>query len=344
MSSWKSGGAVLCAGLLAAGPLAAQDSMAVLRQMEGRLDSLRAIVHAADSLAALQVGSDTVVAGGLRIVTSPVMRPTVELAAAELHRALLARYGEAAVDSGQPTVIQFGTKETAAPSPRRAEEIALTLDRTAVEAIWRKTDTLLSGWLEGHVPWAPLTRPELALLAASLPSVPARPTPACLQGDPVACESMLGLGLGTDTLDAWYPAAAWPGLVERISLPVPGPDTSLRNSCEGQDHPEACRALLRPARIRPPVGPEGRRLLMQLALDHGGAGAFARLTANPSGPLDRRIEAAAGMPLDGLLGEWSDTLRSAMPTGPGPDVAEVLVVLAWSAILLALSIGGSRWR
>jgi hypothetical protein len=176
---------------------------------------------------------------------------------------------------------------------------------------------------------------------AALPALPSR---ACLGGDAGACGIALGLGLGADTIESWYAPAAWPGLAERIRLPLQGPDLRLRDRCADEQDMTACRAVLTPPRIPAPVGAHGRSYLVQVALDLGGADAFARLTADPTAPMERRLAAAAETPLPRLLQQWSDSVVGAMPPGPSSGFGQALLALACSAILLALSLGGSRWR
>jgi hypothetical protein len=333
----------LAALLVGAGPLAAQDSMAVLAQMQGRLDSLRRVAASADSVAYLRSAADTVVVGGLRISTSAALRPAVEAAAVEAWDSLFARFGPS-ISTREPFPIeQFGSPRVRIAGMPDPHEVARGFERSAANRFWQEQDAVLVGWLQGSFPSGPLDEEELVSLSARLAVVPARPNPGCLAGVVSDCATALGLGVGPDTLAAWYDSTAWPGLAWQSTESVPRSELTLRNLCSVHNS-SACREVLRREPMVSPVGAAGRRLLVQLALERGGSGAFGRLTADPAAPLARRLEAAAGVPLDTLLTEWIGVVRSAMPKGQRPDGTESVATLAWCSVLLLLALRGPRWR
>jgi hypothetical protein len=211
------------------------------------------------------------------------------------------------------------------------------------DQFWREQDATIVGWLHGSSPSAPLGAQDLVELSARMAVVPARPNPGCLAGNVSDCATALGLGVGPDTLSAWYDSTAWPGLAGRSGDSRPRSELRLRNLCRVRDY-AACRAVLMRGPIMAPVRASGRRLLVQLALEAGGPEAFRRLNADPAAPLERRLEAAAGLPLDTLLGQWIDVVHSAMPDAQRPSGAESVATLAWCAALLLLALRGPRWR
>jgi hypothetical protein len=333
----------LGAALLAAGPAAAQDSAATLLRMTVRLDSLRGLVAQAESAQWRFSHSDTVSKGALRVITSADLRAVTEVAIVETWDSLLSRFGPAIADHDQMGLFSFGApavRGRAAPDPHR---LARGWVRVFADQLWREQDATLVGWLHGSFPSGPLGELELANLSARMAIVPARPSPGCLAGDVSECATALGLALGPDTLSAWYDSTAWPGLAWQSESPGPRAELTLRNLCSVGNY-AACRSVLPQGTIVAPVGAPGRQLLVWLALQAGGPGAFQRLTTDPSAPLAHRLEAAAGVPLDALLVQWIDVVQAAMPSGQRPEGVEAVATLAWCAALLLLALRGPRWR
>lgn len=330
--------------LLGAAPVAAQDSLAMLTQMEARLDSLRRAAALADSLAAPSVVTDTVIAGGLRVATSPGLRPFVEAAAAEAWDSLEARFGTSALAAQALPVILFGGPSTVIPESMDRHELARGLEGAIAQSIWRRQDPLLTSWLLGSFPTGNVLEEDLQSIASELARRPARPNARCLRGEASACAVALGLRVGPDPLSEWYAENIWPRLAEMSESSLTGRDALLRDRCSARQDMTACREVLTPHRIAPPVSTRGRRLLVELALEAGGAGAFDRLTADTGGTLEQRLEAAAVMPADTLLSRWTASVAAAIPGSPAPGRGEFLLVLAWSATVMMMTIRGSRWR
>jgi hypothetical protein len=333
----------LGAALLGTGPAAAQDSTAAIRRMEIRLDSLRGIVALAESVQGRLRETDTVSVGALRIVTSAALRPVYELALPEAWDSLLSRFGPALADHPPLGLLESGpvvVRGSGAPDPH---ELARGWVRMFADQLWREQDATIVGWLHGSFPSGPLGEQDLVELSARMAVVPARPNPGCLAGNVSDCATALGLGVGPDTLSAWYDSTAWPGLAWQSRESVPRSEWTLRNLCSVRNY-SACRAVLVRGPITAPVGASGRRLLVQLALEAGGPEAFRRLNSDPAAPLERRLEAAAGLPLDTLLGRWIDVVHSAMPDAQRPTGVDSVATLAWCAALLLLALRGPRWR
>jgi hypothetical protein len=329
--------------LLGAGPATAQDSAATVERMSVRLDSLKGIAALAESVQWRWKMTDTVSVGALRIVTSAALRPVVEWTAVLVWDSLRSHFGPAIADHS-PMLIYYGGQsvargDVALDSPVRARG----WERLVADQLWREQDATLVSWLQGSFPSGPLDEAELVSLSARLAVVPARPNPGCLAGIVSDCATALGLGVGPDTLSAWYDSTAWPGLAWQSGESRPRSESTLRNLCSVRNY-AACREVLPRGAIAPPVGASGRELLVWLALQAGGPGAFERLTADPTAPLERRLEAAAGVPLDALLAQWIDVVRSAMPDGQWPGGIESVTTLVWCAALLLLALRGPRWR
>ena len=329
--------------LLGGAPLAAQDSLATLRRMEARLDSLVAAARDSAAADAAARATDTVSAGLIRVATTASFVPVLATAVAEAWDTVLAEFGAAALAIDTLPVIAFGVPDTPAPGPSAVPELARSFARMSMAAIWRRQDPALVGWASTYAPTGGLSASALAELARQVATTPARPNRGCLGGDPAACAVALGLRVGPDTLAEWYAPDAWPGLADRYTSGATGTDATERDRCAAGDS-AACRAFLLPERLSPPSSGLGRLYLLQLALDLGGTGAIGRLCEGADLPIETRLEAASRVPIDTLLGAWADSVRAAMPGTPAPPPGDAVLVVTWCALLLGLALGGQRWR
>lgn len=322
----------------------AQDSAAILRGMEARLDSMAAARQ--DRSEALRKAStaDTVAAGGLRIATSAQYRALAEEAGALAWTHLLERFGPEVLSRTVLPVQALGTVVGPTSAPGAAGELATGFARAAERAVWESQAPAFGPWLQGGSPGRVLSPEELDRIATDLATLPGRGNLECLQGLTSACLSMLGLGLGSDTLSEWYEPDSWPGLAGLVSGYLPPDLMADRAACVESGAPDACAAVLTPARLRPPVNVEGRLLLLQLALEAGGPRAFERITEPGAPTLEARLARAAGQPIDSLAVRWASTVRASAPRGPAAPIGPLALALGWSGGLLALALRGSRCR
>lgn len=325
------------------GSLPAQEPAAVLRRMEERLDSMQRARALRDSLAYRADHSDTVLAGGLRIATSAHLRPLALAAGEEAWQNLVTRFGPAATVRGAFPVTTFGTTRSSVPERPRVRELARGFERSGAQWIWQTQGAAVLGWLRGRVPTGTISPADVGDLAAELLRTPARPNRACYSGKANSCATALGIHVGPDTLEEWFEPGTWPRLAGMVSGELNGLERVARQRCIDQGDLPACRSILTPVRVLPPVGAIGRQYLVQLALESGGTSAFDRLTADTGVTIEHRLAAAAGVPIDTLLERWSAGLR-AVPRGPAAPGRELLLGVAWSGVLLAMALRGSRWR
>jgi hypothetical protein len=326
-------------------PLAAQDSLATLRGMEARLDSLRLRAVRADSAVYRNSSTDTVVVGGLRVATSAALRPMVETAASEAWGNLRSRFGASLEAQGPLPTIQFGGPDSRFPGRRNLRELAQGLESTVRYTMLDRLDSPFSRWLvTKNSRLGELVQEYRSAIAEDMVRTPARPNAACLTGDAEACAVALGLRGSPDTLVEWYLPDTWPRLAGLIDGGQSAQDALMRKRCMETRDLAACHAVLIPDRVRSPVNSYGRLYLVGLALDAGGEGAFDRLVADTGAALEQRLADAAGMSADSLLTKWSTAVRSAFPGSPLPSRGEFMVTLAWSISVLTLATRGSRWR
>lgn len=334
----------VAAALLWTQPLAAQSQAEALRRVEAQLDSMQRVDRLRDSVFAAASRTDTAVAGGLRVSTSRQFRPLAQAAADHAWPRLVLRFGASVASRATIPVFQFGDVNAFPPADADTSEVAREFERLASDAIWREQGALFTEWLRGNVPGAGFSASDRAVIAQELLRTPARPNRACFQGDVAACALSLGVRAGPDMLGEWYLPETWPRLVTMVGGQLSGRETVAREQCVASGDLAACRVILTPARVMLPVGIGGRRYLLQEALAAGGDGAFERLTSTGDLALADRLSNAAGMPLDSLLARWSTSIRAATPRGPARPAWELLLAAAWSAVLLAAVLGGSRWR
>jgi len=340
-SRWFRG---LLVPVLWAGTLAAQDQAAVLRRMEARLDSMHRVVELRDSAYARASTSDTVVAGALRIATSPRLRSLAQAAADQAWRRLEARFGASVAERADIPVLDFGGANSSAPLNADISVIARGFENAVSEEIWRQQDIVSMVWLRGNASYEESSASDRRIIAEELVRTPALPNQACFLGDASACAVALGIRLGTDTLAQWYPPDTWPRLAALVGGQLTGLESIARQRCVSSGDTGACRTILTPVRLTLPVGVAGRRFLLRLALETGGVGAFERLTTHGDATLEERLSNAAGLPIDTLLTRWSAAIRAAPTRGPARPAWELLLGAAWTALLLAAVLGGSRWR
>jgi hypothetical protein len=338
--------ALLTPLVLWSGSVAAQEPAAVLQRMEERLDSMQQARALRDSLAFRAAYGDTVVAGGLRIATSPRLRPLALAAGEEAWQSLVTRFGPSVAVQGAFPVTTFGSSRSTVPkrvTVRRVRELARGFERGGAQWIWQTQGAAVLGWLRGSVPTGTISPADAEDLAAELLRTPARTNRACFAGGAQACASTLGVRVGADTLDEWFERSTWPRLAGMVYGELNGLERVARQHCMDGGDLSACRSILTPARVLPPVGVIGRQYLLQLALESGGASAFERLNADTGATIEQRLAGAAGVPIDTLLERWSAGLR-AVPRGPAAPPQELLLGLVWSGLLLAVALRGSRWR
>lgn len=80
------------------------------------------------------------------------------------------------------------------------------------------------------------------------------------------------------------------------------------------------------------------------ALEIGGPGAWSRLKSSGNASAENALAAAAGMPGDSLLAAWRSRILSQRPNQTPLEGKPILLAAVWTATLLALTLGASRWR
>jgi hypothetical protein len=80
------------------------------------------------------------------------------------------------------------------------------------------------------------------------------------------------------------------------------------------------------------------------ALEIGGSNAWSRLRSAGDASAEEALAVAAGVPSDSLLAAWQRHILSLRPNQAPLEVKPVLLAVAWTAGLLVMMLGASRWR
>jgi hypothetical protein len=213
---------------------------------------------------------------------------------------------------------------------------ALAAQAAIGRALYELVPTSLRSWSGGGyyqepTDWAAVHR-ELATSSA----VPAK---QCLAGRLSACLVALAL----DTLPAgprsWYT----PARLRSMALARSRAASPERQACE-RGVTEVCIDMLPLNAYPPPVSTRSRLAFVELALQHGGEGAFARLVGDPSAVVREAVAAAAGRPLEALAAEWRERALGARSSAGAGVGATLATTLLWSLVLAALAARSTRCR
>lgn len=186
--------------------------------------------------------------------------------------------------------------------------------------------------------WTPSARGTYRTIARTN----SRSARACIEGVLRACRSLLAIEANNDTTGSWLDAGERRAELVRLQSQRYGlsryfftdAGKALYNRCAGVGNDSACREAMRMMRTAAPVNSEGRAALVHLAIQVGGAEAYARLQGARSNDVGSILETTAGMPLDALLRRWHSAIISAKSATPRPNTHELVTSLAFCAVAL----------
>ena len=207
--------------------------------------------------------------------------------------------------------------------------------------IYRTTDQRLQDW--APYPNVSILEANTVALYAELATSPWRTARECFIGRLDECRRALGIS-GEDPVLDWFDATDRRHYVEEYLLYLPGAQARYA-ACTSNDD-AACIALMRlaPREPDPPLGITTRVLLLALALDVGGRNAFDRLLDNPARPLEVRLAAAAGIPVDSLIGRWRSRVLAVRPKTVAADERAAWGAIVWSVLFALAALRSTRWR
>lgn len=169
----------------------------------------------------------------------------------------------------------------------------------------------------------------------------------CFVGSLESCRSLLGLDWPFDPVKQFRTSAerkeAVGGMVFGYSE---SQEMAAMKPCTSGDDSVCVRVIRQvdPSRLPSMMGPIVRQTLVRMALSLGGKEAYARLTADSTLPMDQRLTAAAGVPLDSLLSFWQSSVIAARPKSVELPVYGPVVGLAWVLLFGTVALRSSRWR
>lgn len=367
----------MIAAVLIAGT--AVDGSAQVRQMELRLDSLA--LMAARTRAAVQAYDDSVqrigraidtahsgtplVVAGREIIepTSAIAPVVVDSVAAVVGQAMsrLAGYSfrvhverHAGWGRGRDTTAELavsvvrpnGAQMRAWRAPVDSTSLAATLLHAMTYATFAAVDPAFFAWTGNAIPDDTLLASEWAAQRLLLVSAPSAVGGRCYRGDRDACRIALLLSPVSDPILEWHDSATRRELVRAHGPAARRMDARAEQQClAGSD--AACVALLRllpPETTREPAPVRLRIGLLRHALHVGGAGAIERMLTGSAQNPAARLEAAAGVPIDSLIGSWQARVRETRAPSEDLTIGITIMSLAWATGMGALSLRSSRWR
>lgn len=373
---WTPRGTTVLGALLLLGgamPAAAQDRARVPTAAEQRsrvtrfaVELRRAEERVARARAAVLEGValDTIRDGALFVLVERGDREVVTVAAARAAAMLDRAYGSAASRlADEPMVIRRASARGVDGDTARllavsrwdgvlqpfegedATTVAGQLARSGIGRMRALMDRELQLWIGTY--GTSSGRPSS--LVAAFEELATSPSPLgrrCLIGDVAACRDALALREGDDALWRWYDAPYRREFVrgKRWTLRPAAP--ARYDAClKGDD--AACDAVLRSStRVapEPPVRTSARHSFVGVALELGGPDAFARLLDSRGRPLDERLSATAGVPIDSLAAVWQARVARAAPQRAGFGAGTAVSSIAWIFFFAFLSSRSTRWR
>ncbi len=336
-----------------------------------RLDSLRMVRRSAyDSLAhALmnRVEWVEVNVGLFHLRTTAALRDRVRAAAVLATEAVGARGGHALGDRlgrRQPVIgtdslaIRLGTervvwfaadtgrvawdRRAVATGSASASQIADHLVNFAERVALEGADSTLGAWLMVQtVPLQEPARADWTRAYTEIATVRSAVMRRCRTGDAGACLSALGLQSTENRLTAWYDASDYRALFSLVSVHSDdSAGVAAAARCRRTGDADACvtaaRAISQTS-VPLPASALARRLFLDDVLRAGGSDAYARLMT-ARGSIEERLTAAAGLPLERVVGQWRDHVAAARPEAARVSASTAFFTLAWCGVFLAFAV------
>jgi len=347
-----------------AGPLggqAAESREARLARLRARYAELQARAERQDSLAALRllVRLDTLRAAGLTVLTDSAQAPVLGSALAAFEQQARAQLGALPLDllRDARVIVRFGnagpgwtrliTEDAQFLQIRgavRGDDLARQLRHSLAVVLAARGGTALQQWAGADL--RIFADPAILLEATyiELTTSPARPARACLGGDVPACAVALDLAPLTDPR-GWYEPGSARAVVQRaLRLQTNDPAVAPRyRACVEDADLTACQSLLQSFPV-PRLSTRAAVTVLQRAAAMGGNQAYERFFADSTPPIRARLERAAGVPLDSLLGEWRAAVMAARPEPTRVPRRSQWTAVLWAAVFAVAAAGSTRWR
>ena len=323
-----------------------------LRQASARLD---AYFDSASRRRIVPGSIDTIRAGALVVYTVPAFRARARIATDSAWLILMRIFGRsAALAGGTPLLLESSVERDSSslvgivngspvqlPTGTPVAQVTRGLINVIGPMIYSHADGELKRWL----PWIygdTIIQLDLETAYEELAASPWSANRGCFGGSLVACRRALGI-TQSDPATGWYDAPDRRYYVAHVLLSA----SSAARDCIRDGDDQACIASLKRApggAPQPPMGVVARQFLVALAINAGGAEAYDRLTAHADEPIETRLSAAAGMPIDTLVSRWRAAIVAARPITVAADARAAWAAVAWGVLLMGIALRSSRWR
>jgi hypothetical protein len=236
---------------------------------------------------------------------------------------------------------------------RRARErcprcpACLGLDGSVQRAIGRLLALRLDpdGSFIAELPFEPLAKGWREGVYAALATADSRSARYCFLGDLASCRDLLGLVQLSEPVTVWYTPEERRRLVSRIGWRG---NSALWRSCVEEGSDDACLDLLRSVEQETltPLSrlTQARRMLLDVALELGGEGVYARISTSSGSAVEERLAVAVSAESDTLVARWREAVLDARPRTQMVSGLEGLAAIAWIVGLAFLATRSSRWR
>lgn len=173
----------------------------------------------------------------------------------------------------------------------------------------------------------------------ALATSPSGMTKRCYDGVVEECVNALGLGTPYDSTRGYTNEQ-----IRTLAVRARGTNFRAYAHCRDAGIMEQCFAILRSYGGPPmPLGRIPRANFLVFALERGGPGAMARLTASRSDATSS-IESAAGTDVRTLAREWRENIEAARPVANAGTGAAGAATLIWAVIAMGFALRSTRRR
>ena len=303
---------------------------------------------------------DTIIRGGLVVMTTPEFRDLVDAATqlaweqigATLREDTTLMHGRAfyvvstETEDPVPEQVQQEAEVIAYAEGSTSEDVAMRIVHRLEGAAATDLDEATQRFFGYQVvPLQPYSSREWRWVYVELATSPWHLARACYLGDLGRCAEAFDLPAADDPPTAWYDAAERRGLITEYSSWTW--KDRRRDQCVQAGSDEVCVELLRSLEegaLDPPLSLRARRSLTVTALELGGEGAYGRLL-DPAGsaPL-QRLTAAAAVPFDSLLSVWHARMLTARPRPTTITRLAGWTAFFWVIAFAAFGARSTRWH
>lgn len=335
------------------------EERAKLERLEARAAALAALRDRADSLA--QVRHDTVRVGPIIVLTDSATSPLLRDALAGLRNRLADGLGTGAIPTltGAVLVVRLGTPDPAwsrlvvgdaqfIQRSRRfatAERLTAQLAHGVREILVGRGGRSLGAWRADLRPFED-PRPLFEATYIELRTSPLPGAQRCFAGDLDACAYVLRLAPDTGAAQVDL-VVGLPEFVERRFRWRANEPALARSfvACIGPRDGRACLEFLDLVGAEvPSASTRARGTVLLAARDLAGNEALPRFFADTGAAVVPRLEAAAGIPLDSLLGSWRATVLAHRPLATTIPLGTQWLAVVWVLGLAAVATRSTRWR